>query len=403
MHHLAIQTFRMSRKSVYVLVGLSLVLSLLGPIFPARAAELTVLNITPGDTKPSAAGNWRFQFTTATGITGDTTDNNIDMKIVLRFPFGGGADPFVIASALGNADVSIAGLPTGGAVVTADGVIESSAGGAAGADTITIDIDLTNGVTAATLAASTSVTVDILNDKVTNPSKVAAAGTADIYDVSVETQNSAATVQDTGSSRVAIQDAQSVSASVNTVLTFSVAGVAGGGNCVGTGPRTNNTGAASTATTIPFGVLEPLARHQTCQTLTIATNAPSGYSAYVVQNGNLIAGSDDIDQFKDGSRVDEASATAWTAPAVSAQNENTHGHFGYTSSDTDAFASADNFAGVPTGPAAGAAPVTTGLVCKNTAATTGDTCTAEFDVEISALQPAGSYTSELQYIVVPTY
>ncbi len=402
MRHIAIQAFRMSRKVLYVLVGLSLVLSLLGSIPPASAAELTAYSITLGDSKPSTAGNWRFAFTTATAITGNTTDNDIDAKFVLRFPFAS-PDPFAIAAGLVNADITIGGLPTGGAIVTADGVTESSSGGSAAADTITIDIDLTNVTSAATLAAGTAVTVDVINDKITNPAKSAAAGTADIYDVSVETQNGAGTVQDTGSSRVAIQDAQSVSATVNTVLTFSIAGVASAGNCVGTGPRTNNTGAASTATTIPFGTVEPLVRHQTCQTLTIATNAPSGYSLFVVQNGNLTAGSDDIDQFKDGTRIDDAAATAWTAPAVSAQNENTHGHFGYTSNDTDVFSNADNFAGVPTGPASSAAPVTTGLACKNTAATTGDTCVVEFDTETSALQPAGSYTAELQYIVVPVY
>lgn len=399
MRYIATQAFRLSRKGLYALVGLSLVLSLFASISPARAAELTAYTITLGDSKPSTAGNWLFAFTTATAITGDTTDNTIDAKFVLRFPF----DNFTIAAALVNADVTVTGLPTGGAVVTADGVTESSSGGTAAADTITIDIDLTNSTTAATLASGTAVTITIINDKITNPAKVAAAGTADIYDVSVETQNASSVVQDTGSSRVAIQDAQSVSATVNTVLTFTVAGVANGGTCTGVSARTNNTGAASTATTIPFGVLEPLARHQTCHTLTFATNAPSGYSAYVVQSQNLTAGSDDIDQFKDGTRIDDSAATAWTAPAVSSQNEATHGHFGYVSSDDQVFANEDNFAGVPTGPASSAAPVTTGLICNNTIATTGDTCTVEYDVEISALQPAGSYTSEIQYIVAPTY
>jgi hypothetical protein len=390
---MAIQAFRLSRKGLYALVGLSLVLSLLASVSTAQALELTAYSITLGDSKPSTAGNWRFAFTTATGITGDTTDNNTDMKFVLRFP---SANNFTIAAGLVNADIVITGLPTGGAIVTADGVVETS-------NTITIDVDLTNVSSAATLAASTIVTVDVINDKITNPAKTAAAGTADLYDVSAETQNASSVVQDTGSSRVAIQDAQSVSATVNTVLTFTITGVANAANCIGTGPRTNNTGAASTTTTIPFGVLEPLSRHQTCQSLAIATNAPSGYSLFVVQNGNLIAGSDDIDQFKDGTRIDESASTAWTAPAVSAQSEVTHGHLGYSSNDADVFSSADNFAGVPTGPASGAAPVTTGLACKNTAATTGDTCLVEFDVEISALQPAGSYTAEFQYIVVPTY
>lgn len=397
------QAIGLSRRGLYALVGLSLIFSLFASVTSVSAAELTVFSITLGDSKPSTAENIRFAFTTATAIVGNVTENDTDMKILLKFPFGGGSDPFAITTGLVNADISIGGLPTGGAIVTADGVTESSNGGAADLDVILISIDLTNGGSAATLAAGTAVTVDILNDKITNPAKVAAAGTADIYDVSLETQSGAGAVQDTGSSRVAIQDAQSVSATVNTVLTFTIAGVNNASNCLGTGPRTNNTGANSTATTLPFGVLEPLARHQTCQTLSIATNAPSGYSLFIVQNGNLTSGSDDIDQFKDGTRIDDAAATAWTAPAVSAQNEATHGHFGYVTNDTDVFANADNFAGVPAGPASGQFPNIAGLACKNTAATTGDTCTVEFDVEISALQPAGSYTSELQYIVVPFY
>lgn len=363
---------------------------------PAQAARLTSVTMGLGDTKPSTAGNMSWTFTTATAITGDTTDDNTDMKIVIRFPT---SDAFAIASGLTASDATITGLPTGGAIVAgATGVDESNSGGTAAADTITINVDLTNSTTAATLSASTQLVVNIINDKITNPAKSAAAGTADLYDISIETQNSSSTVQDTGASRIAIQDAQSVSATVNTTMSFTIAAVSSGSACTN-----GNADVTSTATTVPFGTLAPNTAKAGCQTLTIATNAPNGYNLYITQNGNLIAGSDDIDQFKNGTRIDDSAATAWTSPAVSAQDESTHGHLGYNSNDTDVFASSTTYAGIPIGPASGASPVVTGLACKNTAATTSDTCKVDFKVEISALQPAGSYTAEFQYFLVPTY
>lgn len=363
------------------------------------AARLTSFSIVLGDSKPSTATNMRFNFTTAQQINGDTTASDDDGRIIIDFPQDAAGDPFAISSSLVAADISlVSGWP---ANVTVNSVTLSSGGGSAANDRITIGLNQTSGGAAVNISASTALVFDIINNRITTPAKVAAAGTADIYNMSLATRDNTASVDlDNGAARAAIQDATAVTATINTTLTFTVAGVSSGGTC----RSTRTASAASTATTLPFGTLAPNTAKQLCQTLTIATNAPNGYALYVVQDGNLISGSDDIDQFKDGTRVDDGDAdTAWTSPAVRANDEASQGHLGYGSTDTGVFG-ADAFAGIPTKHAAGATPVTTGLACDNTAATTSDTCTVEYKVEISALQPAGTtYTNQIQYLLVAQY
>jgi hypothetical protein len=119
----------------------------------------------------------------------------------------------------------------------------------------------------------------------------------------------------------------------------------------------------------------------------------------------LTSGSDDIDQFLDGTRVDDASAVAWADPQVNVGNEATHGHLGYGTSDPSVFSNAATYAGVPTSATVAGTmpPVTTGLACDSAAAVQSQACTIEYRVEVSALQPAGLYSNEIQYLLVPRY
>lgn len=361
----------------------------------ANAATLTSVSMTLGSSKPSTATNMRILLTTATQLTGDITNADDDAAIFVRLPTNGAGDPFTISGSLVAGDILLSGAP---ANVTVNSIAVSNRGGSAANDTIKIKLNMTNAGSGINITASTALTIDIVNNRITTPAKVAASGTADIWQMSFATEaNDGTTDVDTAGTQVATIDATTVSATVNTTLTFSVAAIGNASAVFGI-----TTDAASTATTVPFGVLAPNTAKEVAQRLTIVTNAPSGYDVFVVQDQNLTAGSDDIDAFKDGTRIDDSADETWKQPAVVASSEATYGHMGYGSTDTDVFSS-NQWAGVPSRPAAGSAPSTLGLACNNSAATTSDTCDVVYKVEISALQEAGSYTNEITYVVVPKY
>lgn len=387
---------RSLQTSVSTVVTIAMIFALIaGFVVPqmAKAGTFSALSLSLGSSKQANATNVTMKFTTTTQLDGDTTDADDDGVIFLRLPTAG-TDPFTIGSVVAG-DIILSGFP---ANVTVNSVTLSSRGGSAGNDTIAIGLDQTNVTTAVNITASTALTIDIVNNRITTPAKVAAAGTADIWEVSFASRNnSGASDLDNGATQVAVIDATATSATVNTTLTMTVAAIASGTSVFGV-----TTDAASTAVTIPFGTLAPNAAKEVGQRLTITTNAPTGYSVYVVQDGNLIAGTNDIDQFRDGTRVDDSADVAWTQPAVVASSEATYGHMGYGSTDTDVFTS-NQWAGVPTRAASSSAPVTTGIACNNTAATTGDICDVVYKVEISALQEAGSYVNEITYVVAPLY
>lgn len=412
-------TLRMSRVSVYyVLIALLLFLSL--NVRPAQAlGNLTSSSMTLGSTAPSTTGvNFIATFTLATAINGDTTSGDTDGSIFIRFPTNATTEPFTIATgSIASTDVTLGSGCTALASLNTLS-ITSAAGSAANNDTIQLALNQTSasGV-AMNLAAGTTCTITIVNGAVDNPTKVATAGTADNYEVQFATQaNGVPNVDvDAASTTVSIIESQAGSATVSNLLAFTVAAIASG-----TPIRTNNTtdvatttgGSPGTAATIPWGTLTPNQPKQAGQTLTITTNAQNGFNLYVVQNTNLCtaACADDIDQFKDGARVDDgdASGNLWTSPAAVGTTSATFtetqlGHLAYGTSDTTVFA-ATEYAGIPTYAEGGAtAPVTTGLACDATGTVSAQSCVVEYQVEIAPLQPAGSYTHTIQYILVPIY
>ncbi|MEK9152321.1 MAG: hypothetical protein AAB692_03050 [Patescibacteria group bacterium] len=205
------------------------------------------------------------------------------------------------------------------------------------------------------------------------------------------------TLGDSASLRIAIVDAVTVTASVDTSLTFTVAGKTSG-TVNGEGTSCD---AAATATALPFGTLTAGTPKVLCQTLSVTTNAGSGFTVTVVQNQNLLsANGADIDLFKDGAAT--AVPTAWTTPLGTLDTETTYGHYGITSEDdlnTDEFGTA-LYAGnlatsraifSHTGPADGST------------ANKGQTNVA-IKAQITALQEAATdYTNRLMYVATPTF
>ncbi|MBP9757437.1 MAG: hypothetical protein KBD06_02445 [Candidatus Pacebacteria bacterium] len=222
---------------------------------------------------------------------------------------------------------------------------------------------------------------------ITNP---AAAGS---YRVTMTTS-----AGDYGETRVAIIDDVVVTASVDTVFTFSITGLA-------TSTVVNGetlTGTAS-STFLAFGTLSALVPKVLGQRLNVVTNAAFGYSVTVVEDQNLLSSTGaDIDVFANG--TPPGTPGVWTSPTNVLGSENTYGHIGLTSDDAvlsggDEFGT-QLFAGDFVNPRqvmyhnAPADGVTAGV---------GST-TVAYKVEIASLQEAGAdYTNTLTYVATPIF
>ena len=139
----------------------------------------------------------------------------------------------------------------------------------------------------------------------------------------------AGTAADQGVTMVAIVNQVTVTASVDTSFTFTVAGVASG-----QAVNSTTTSTTTTAVAIGFGTLSPGVIVTGAQDLTVTTNAQNGFIVTVHEDQNLLSSNGaDIDLFKDGAAT--AAPVVWTAPVNTLGNESTYGHLGVTSDDSD--------------------------------------------------------------------
>ena len=175
---------------------------------------------------------------------------------------------------------------------------------------------------------------------------------------------------------------------------------------------TSTTG-ASTATTIPFGIITPGAIKTLAQELTVATNARNGFVVTVEQDSNLQSSTGaDIDGFSNGTYVN--TPTAWSAPTNSLLLENTWGHWGLTSDDSDhsgtfGTPNTGEFANGGSGDRWVAASTTPRAIFSHNGPSNGSTqdvgsATVGYQVQITPLQEAGDdYNTTLMYIATPTF
>jgi hypothetical protein len=258
-------------------------------------------------------------------------------------------------------------------------------------------------------------------DDIANPIKAAAAGTADTYLVTYETQDSTSNTLDKATVRVAIIDAVTITAEVQATLSCVVAGVTSGVS-FNTSPGGNTYGTAgfdTTATTIPFGILNAGTATQSGQLVKVSTNGSNGFYFAVkhyecnteTKKGTLCSsGGDDIDVFDDGTLQDNSAPMGWNAPAGTPGAEETYGHLGYGATDltlddlngagTGSRFTGAKFAGLSTtyeavlshsGPANGTGTDTNGQGY------------VVYKVEISGIQPAGLYSGTVSYLCTGRY
>lgn len=362
-------------QATAAIVSMAIILWSLGlsSIRFAEAANVTTISDTLSDSAPATVSDHTITFTTPTGVANGQT-------ITVDFANG----PFVVGS-VDHTDIDIA-TTSDYTVGAACGAVDVSAVFAGTTLTLTMCAAggksiPANGTT--TIEIGLNATADATgNAQLTNP----AAGSWEI--------NVTAGASDTGSTRVAIVPVVTVTATVDTTFQFTVTGVGGGLSVNGT-----TTTGTSTPTTIPFGVLEAGVASSAAQDLSVVTNAKNGFVVTVQSDGQLdsTTGSD-IDGFKDGAFT--TSPVAWTAPLATLGVENTYGHWGLTSDDTDYFAANDTYVSASTTPV---------QVFSHTGPTNGTGAgqgitRVGYVVQISPLQEAADdYQAILTYVATPVF
>lgn len=367
-------------QAAAAMVAMAIVLWSLGAssIRFAEAANVTTYSNTLSASAPSVVSDHTITFTTPTGIAEGET-------ITIDFSDG----PFVIGS-VDETDIDVLNNTTDYNVAATCGASDQvSAVFAATTLTITVCAGdggaiAANGTTTIKIGSNATFTGDSGDGdaQLTNP-------TAGSYQIPIT-----AGASDVGETRVAIVDTVTVTASVDTLFTFTVTGVAGGQTVNGT-----TTGATTTSTAIPFGELEVNVASTAAQDLSVITNASNGFVVTVTSDGQLSSENGaDIDGFRNGNF--NQSPLAWIPPTVSIGFEETYGHWGITSDDTDHFAVAQTYVSASTTPVS----VFTHTGPADGTTTGQGTARVGYTVEISSLQEAANdYRATLTYVATPMF
>jgi hypothetical protein len=369
-------------RVVAMLVAAAVTVVSVGFYSTASAANLAEVSNTLSDSDVSALSNHTIEFSLATSSAGFTSGQTITVEFDTT-----GSNAFDLSAiAIGDLDISIngsdrtivAGAPAANqfqAVInTTTDVITFTSGGGTAVGVAGDDIVIRVGTNA---AGGTN--------RVTNP-------TAGSYEFLV----TAGTV-DTGRTRVAILDNVDVTAIVNTSFTFVVDGLA-----TSTAVNGTTTTGSTTPSAIPFGVLTAGEIKTMAQRLSVTTNARNGFVVTVEQDQNLLSSTGaDIDGFIDGAYTNTPSA--WVAPTNNIGNENTWGHWGLTSEDSDL--NSDEFGSA----LFVAASTTPRQIFSHTGPADGTTANigrtqVGYQIQITPLQEAGDdYNTILTYIATPTF
>jgi hypothetical protein len=363
-------------------VGLAIILWSVGlpSLRFAEAANVTSFSDTLSDSAPLAVSDHTIEFTSPTGILNGG-------QIILDLT---AFDTITNGVSFADVDISTSSPLT----VAADCSATDHASAVFAADVLTItfcsgdDAFLAaNGTT--TILIGDNATGGSANEQIVNP-------VVGSYQIPLT-----AGASDSGETRVAIVDTVLVSASVDTVFTFTVDGV-GAGQIVNT---LDTTGGTTTATEIPFGTLVANQASTTAQDLTVVTNARSGFVVTVQTDQQLLSSNgSDIDGFANGDY--NSTPIPWDAPSALPGDEWTYGHWGITSDDNTVGANA--FA-VGTGDRFVSASTTPVEIFNHNGPTDGTgngegTTRVGYKIEVSALQEAAEdYQATLTYVATPVF
>lgn len=355
---------RSTHQVLAILVASALVLWSVGAYTTAQAANLVEVSNTLSDSAPGAQPQHIIEFTVPDG-------SSIDGSVTVEFPSG-----FTGVGDLDQTNVTVSGL---------NGFNDPTGSG----QTLTI--------TGGSAAENTVITITVAAGVVTNP---AAAGS---YEFEIVTNTGSGT--DNGKTRVVILDTVLVSAEVETVFEFTVDGVGASETING-----DTTTGATTATEIPFGVLDPQGVPTVlAQDLSVTTNAGNGFVVTVESDsdGDLVSSTGArINGFVDATYVD--TPTPWVSPSNDVEDDLTWGHWGLTTNDEtlDSLLGGGDFTANNGYVSASSTPRN---VFTHDAAADGTTqnigaVRVGYKIEIGPLQEAAQdYTTTLTYIATPTF
>lgn len=356
---------------------LAVALLLWGSNFPAslrlaEAASITSASDTLSDSDLGVVSNHTFQFTIPNGVVSGQT-------IQLTFP---GSDFTFPTTGFGPDDMDV--VDDGVQITLGTSASGDTWGVATTSNTIVFTTSTTSG--AVTVSSSSAITIRIgthATSGSTGDQQIVNPAGANSYEIEI-----GGSMVDSGSVMVAILDDVQVTANIPTNFQFSVNAVNSGSTVNGT--TTNGT---STATTVPFGTSTANVIRTLAQDLTVSTNAANGFAITVFTSGPLRSSTNaDIDGFVDGSDTD--TPTTWAAPTANVNNENTWGHWGFTSNDQDLFGS--NLWK--------AATTTPRTVFSHNSVVNASTTRVGYQLQVSNLQEAGDdYSTTLTYIATPTF
>jgi hypothetical protein len=345
-----------------------------GVVLPwnSEAAALTVISAVVTDSAPGVDTNYTLSWNSDTPVAGGET---------IKIQFDPENDAF-----------NLSGLVDGDIDLTNMTLVSSCSGGPGDEVTVTIDNaapdeNVTFTVCPGHTVPAGTTTVAFQNEHIGNPASIGS------YQIVI-----GGTQANSGATEVAIVEPLTLSAAVDTSLTFTITGVA-----TSTSVNGETTTGSTSPSVIEFGRLVANSPKVMAQQLAVSTNARQGFTVTVQQNQNLQSSSGaDIDMFINGNA--NVTPTAWVSPAAIITNENTFGHYGVTSEDADLNGDefgtalyAGNFATTSrvifshNGPADGATP------------NIGMTRVA-YKIEISSLQEAGNdYSNRLTYVCTPLF
>lgn len=360
----------------------------------AEAAPLQKIKDTLSDSDLGVAANHTLQFVTQSAITASGT-----IVVAFNSNFSASSSPAFSASDATDYDIATS---TGEITVVATGacVTTTPAFEITSVNTSTALFTFTHCNGSPDLPANTTTTIEIGTNATTGgtgDSQLVNPAAAGSYLITVTAPST-----DSATTRVAIIDDVVVTASVATNFTFTISAVASGQtNANG---EAGTTSVTTTATTIPWGDLEPNTAKTARQDLAVSTNARNGFTVTLWQDQNLLSSiGADIDIFQDGVN---GSPAVWASPAATIDSEDTYGHEGVTSEDAT-ISTGDTFgAALYDAIGTSVAPLE---VFYHTGPANGSTANKGatkigFKIEISSLQEAASdYTQSLTYIATPVF
>ena len=252
-----------------------------------QAASLINGSDTITTSRPSTPATHTIKFTTATNLPAGGS-----VKLTFSGTANNSASPLATGFAFNGLDTA-GGLPP--SLIQTDGITCNASSSISSPAITCVTTAQVNAGTVITFligcsAGSTSCTTQV--PKLINPTKTAAAGTADLWKILIQTRDASLVVIDTAIATIGTIESVQVQATAEPTLTFSITPVSGAintGNAMScANSESVNSGIPSTATTVNLGTLNTSSINISAQLITISTNGTNGYVLTATSSGHLI-------------------------------------------------------------------------------------------------------------------